>query len=147
MAFLCRCGQNMSLGFRLIVFEHEYQVDRVPILECQECDSYEVLPFVKADLLDLINQLKQQGKRGRVFFTELNELADVMYGLCRHREKMDVISFDQLLVQNCEERINLLLDLYGCAQKMNDIDWMNEITVRLASLSKYVKERQFLGMK
>lgn len=147
MAFLCRCGQNMSLGFRLIIFEHKYQVDRVPILECQECNYYELLPFVKADLIDLIRQLKQREKCGRVFFTELNELADVMYGLYSLREEMDRKSFDHLLVKNCEERINLLLDLYGCAQKMNDTAWMNEITVRLAPLSKYVKERQFLGMK
>ncbi|RCX23024.1 hypothetical protein DFP94_101615 [Fontibacillus phaseoli] len=143
----CRCGQKMNLGFRLVIFENKFQVDRVPILECDECDYYEVLPFVKADVIDLLEQLKQQGENVRVFFTDMNELADVLYDMIQQKEKSDSSSFEAVLEQKCNERINLLLDLYGCAQKMNDSSWMNVIAVRLAVLSKYVSNRQSLSAK
>lgn len=147
MRKLCRCGQNMSLGFRLVIFENKFQVDRVPILECEECNCYEVLPSFKADVIDLLSQLKEQGESVRVYFTEINELADVLYGLSSQAGKMDPTAFRVLLEQSCNERINLLLDIYGCAQKMGDTSWMNEIAVRLAPLSKFVKKGQSISAK
>lgn len=147
MRRLCRCGQKMNFGFRLVRFQNKFQIDRVPIFECDSCDFYEVLPFVKPDLLDLLDQLKQQDVKGRVYFTEVNELADVLYELFRKWTKADSGLFEAMLEQHCEERINLLLDLYGCAQKMNDENWMKEIAARLATLSKFVKDRQFMSAK
>ncbi len=147
MRKLCCCGQNLNLGFRLVIFEDKFQVDRVPILECEECNYYEVLPSFKEDVIDLLRQLKDQGESVRVYFTEMNELADVLYGLSPQADKLDPSAFEALLEYSCNERINLLLDLYGCAQKMEDSAWMNEISARLAPLSKFVKKNQSLSAK
>ncbi|MNW34124.1 hypothetical protein D3C74_110950 [compost metagenome] len=148
MRRLCSCGQNMDLGFRLVIFENKFQIDRVPILECEDCEYYEVLPAIKCDLTSLLARLKEEGEGGRVLFTEVNEFADVLYSsYLTWKRTGDNQSFEELLEQGCEERINLLLDLYGCAKKASDSRWMNEISSRLAPLSKYVKERQCLETK
>jgi hypothetical protein len=138
----CHCGQMMNLGFRLVIFEGIYEIDRVPIYECEDCSYYEVLPEVKSDLTDLLAELKKEQPNGRVYFTEQNELADLIFGIYRQWNRTESASFESLLEQQCEERINLLLDLYGGAKNMGDLDWMNEIFKRLSQLSKYVKNRQ-----
>ncbi|MNN02143.1 hypothetical protein D3C81_1147910 [compost metagenome] len=148
MRRLCGCGQKMDLGFRLVIFENKFQIDRVPILECEECEYYEVLPAIKCDLTNLLAQLKEEGEGGRVLFTEVNEFADVLYSsYLTWKRTGDYQSFEELLEQGCEERINMLLDLYSCAKKASDSKWMNEITSRLAPLSKFTKERQCLETK
>ncbi|MNI22932.1 hypothetical protein D3C73_764970 [compost metagenome] len=148
MRRLCACGQNMDLGFRLVIFENKFQIDRVPILECEDCEYYEVLPAIKCDLTNLLAQLKQEDEGGRVLFTEVNEFADVLYNsYLTWKRTGDNPSFEALLEQGCEERINMLLDLYSCAKKASDSKWMNEITSRLAPLSKFTKERQCLETK
>lgn len=148
MRRLCACGQDMDLGFRLVVFENKFQIDRVPIFECEECEYYELLPAIKCDLTNLLTQLKQESRGGRVFFTDVNEFADVLYSsYLTWKRTGDNLSFEALLEQGCEERINMLLDLYGCAKKASDSKWMDEITSRLASLSKFAKERQYLETK
>ncbi|MEF2964586.1 hypothetical protein V3851_01980 [Paenibacillus sp. M1] len=143
----CRCGHTMSLGFRLVIFEHKFQVDRVPIFECDECDYYEIFPSVKEDLLDVLGQLKRKGEGGRIYFTEVNEFADILFELREQYGQEDPNAFEALVQQACEERINLLLDLYGCAQKINDPSWMDEIAARLSTLSNFAKYRAFLGAK
>ncbi|MBU5672833.1 hypothetical protein [Paenibacillus brevis] len=146
MRKLCRCGHRMSLGFRLVIYKNGIQVDRVPIMECDDCERYEVLPAVKSDLLDLLFQLEEKGETGLILFSEMNELANVLYGLFTDPMLEGELN-EAMLVKSCEERINLLLDLYGCAQKSDDKNWMDEITVRLATLSSFVSKRQFSGAK
>lgn len=146
MRKLCRCGHRMSLGFRLVIYKNEIQVDRVPIMECDDCERYEVLPAVKSDLLDLLFQLEEKGETGLILFPEMNELANLLHGLFTDPMLEGELS-EAVLVKSCEERINLLLDLYGCAQKTNDKNWMDEITVRLGTLSNYVSKPQYSGAK
>lgn len=138
----CQCGKMMNLGFRLVIFEGIYEIDRVPIYECEDCDFYEVLPEVKSNLTDLLTELKKEPPSGRIYFTERNELADLIFSIYRQWDGTDNESFEGLLEQQCEERINMLLDLYGGAKNLGDLDWMNEISKRLSQLSKYVKNRQ-----
>ncbi|MFD1176136.1 hypothetical protein ACFQ3W_07480 [Paenibacillus puldeungensis] len=138
----CHCGQTMNLGFRLVIFEGSYEIDRVPIYECEDCCNYEVFPEIRDDLTDLLRELKQNKENVRVTFTEINELADLIFGIYRQWNRADAPSFRVMLEQQCEERINLLLDVYGCAKGMGDIEWMNDISKRLSQLSKYVRKRQ-----
>lgn len=146
MRKLCRCGHRMSLGFRLVIYKNGIQVDRVPIMECDDCERYEVLPAVKSDLLDLLFQLEEQGEEGVVFFPELNELANVLYELFIDPMLEGELS-EALLLKSCEERINLLLDLFGSAQRLDDKNWMDEISIRLATLSNYVSKHQLSRAK
>ena len=148
MLLFCRCGQAMTLSFRMLVFEDMYQIDLVPILECEDCSSYELIPSFKQDVTKLLAELKEQRREGRVIFTNVNELASVLYDIYKSgQELLEVSSFNTFLVEKCEERINLLLDLYGYASKAGDADWMETISFRLSSLSSFVNKRQFLETK
>ncbi|WP_188539431.1 hypothetical protein [Paenibacillus segetis] len=139
----CHCGGMMNLDFRLVIFEGIIEIDRVPIYECEEGCFYEVFPAIKEDLKELLASLKQQGKTGRVIFTEMNELAHFIFEIYRTWDEGEASSFEALLEQKSNEHINLLLDLYGCAKSMNDTEWMNETSNRLAQMSNIVKDRQF----
>lgn len=141
----CHCGQTMNLGFRTVIFEGRLEISRVPIYECEDCNYYFVMPQVKADLKSyLLNHDDQQsGKFSVVKFTDINELADVIYSIYRTWNPSESRSFDVVLEQKCQERINLLLDLYGYAKSLNDVDWMYNISKRLSQLSKFVTYRQF----
>lgn len=145
MRKLCHCGQKMSLDFRVLIFGGVIEIDRVPIFECEQCSHYEVLPAVKSDLLALLGELKESEEQGLVLFNEVNELADVMFHIFRTWNQTESPSFEVLLEQKCKERINLLLDVYGCAKEMNDRDWMEDISKRLSQISDYVNYSQFSG--
>ncbi|MFD3258588.1 hypothetical protein ACE3MQ_08280 [Paenibacillus lentus] len=144
MRKLCHCGQGMSLDFRVLIFEGVIEIDRVPIFECEKCSHYEVLPAVKPDLLALLGELKASGEQGLVLFNEVNELADVMFSIFRSWNQTESPSFEVLLEQKCKERINLLLDVFGCAKEMNDGEWMDDISKRLSQMSDFVNNSQFL---
>lgn len=145
MRKLCHCGQEMSLDFRVLIFGGVIEIDRVPIFECELCSHYEVFPAVKPDLLALLDELKESDEQGLVLFNEVNELADVMFGIYRTWNQSDTPSFEVLFEQNCKERINLLLDVYGCAKEMNDCQWMDDISKRLSQISGFVNSSQFSG--
>jgi hypothetical protein len=131
----------------MLVFENMYQVDLVPILECEDCNSYELISSLKQDITRLVAEMKDQRREGRVVFTNVNELAAVLYDIYKSgQEQLEVSSFEAYLMEKCEERINLLLDLYGYARKVGDSTWMEEISFRLSSLSSFVKEYQYLEM-
>lgn len=138
----CHCGQMMNLGFRTVIFEGIYEIDNVPIYECEECSHYQVLPEVKADLTDLLAELKEEGIREWVDFAEQNELAELILALSDRWADTEEATFESVLERQCEERINLLLDLYGVAKNIGDPDWMDSISKRLQPLSKFVKNRQ-----
>ncbi|MEK4511790.1 hypothetical protein [Paenibacillus sp. FSL K6-2524] len=133
----------MNLSFRLVIFEGVLEIDRVPIYECELDCYHEVFPAIKADLKALLSSLKQQGKNGRIIFTEVNELAHLIFDIYRTWEQSESLPFEALLERKSGERINLLLDLYGCAKAMNDSGWMGDISNRLAQMSNIVKDRQF----
>ncbi len=136
----------MILGFRLVILDNKYQIDRVPIFECDDCEKYEVLPMIKDNLKDLMAELKTRRQEERVLFTEINDFGNVLYESYKTWEhSSDSQSFEAIFSQGCEQRINHLLDLYCYAKKANDQVWMNEISNRLASLSEFAKERQFMN--
>jgi len=144
----CSCGQTMTLSFRMLVFENMYQVDLVPILECEDCNSYELISSLKQEVIQLVAELKEQRREGRVIFTNVNEPAAVLYDIYKSgQEQLEVSSFEAYLMEKCEERINLLLDLYGYARRAGDSTWMEEISFRLSSLSSFVKGYQYLETK
>ncbi|WP_040676627.1 hypothetical protein [Paenibacillus sanguinis] len=135
----CHCGQMMNLGFRTVIFEGIYEIDNVPIYECEECSHYQVLPEVKADVTDLLAGLKEEGVKEWVDFAEQNELAGLILALSDRWTGAEEASFESVLERQCEEQINLLLDLYGGAKNIGDLEWMDDISKRLQPLSKFVK--------
>lgn len=132
----CNCNQSMNLGFRSVIYGKNIEIKKVPILECEACDNYEVYPLVKASLLELLNDLKGKSESS-VTFTECNELASIMYEVHvenQHKE-LDADEFTSEVTSRSKERINLLLDVYGYAKASRDAEWMEILMKRLSQLA------------
>ncbi|WP_223066437.1 hypothetical protein [Paenibacillus caui] len=133
----CNCGQNKSLGFRTVIHERRIRINKVPIWECEHCGRYEVYSKIKSHLCEVLGQLKSQSGLAGVTFTELNELADVMYEIYKENEsaELDADLFTSEMAARCKERINLLLDVYGYAKNNGDREWMEKLMERLSQLT------------
>lgn len=141
----CDCGQAMSLDFRKVIFEGRIEIENVPILQCDLCSTYEVLPEVKPHLLSLIGEWQQIEGSRLIHFNEMNEVANLLYDALYAAPV--TASIEHILEQKKEERINLLLDIYGYAKEKEDGMWMEDITQRLSQLTLFHTARQVSRIK
>lgn len=143
----CDCGQAMSLDFRKVIFEGRIEIENVPILQCESCScaSYEVLPEVKPHLLSLIGEWRQLEGSRLIHFNEMNEIANLLYDTLY--AEPDSSTIEHVLEKKKEDRINLLLDIYGYAKEKNDGLWMEDITQRLSQLTLFHTDRQVSRIK
>lgn len=135
----------MNLGFRFVISRNGVKLKRVPVYECEAGCSYMLHPAIKDEMKQLLGQTYYQIKN-EIDFTELNEFAAVLWELYGSWEEDNAVSFDTVFAHKCEERINLLLDLYGYAKASQDEEWMETLTKRLSQLSKYVNNMFFTGV-
>ncbi|MNJ56813.1 hypothetical protein D3C77_523770 [compost metagenome] len=136
----------MNLGFRLVILTNGIKVKRVPVYKCEAGCTYELHPVIKNEMKALLKSLSGSKFQQSIDFTEINEFADVLWGLNESWDEESGLHFDTVLEQKCEEQINLLLDLYGVAKGMQDEEWMEILTKRLSQLSKYVRVMYFTGV-
>lgn len=136
----CNCGQSMRLELRKLIHEKRIRICHVPVYSCQACKKYELLPLIKPHLLRYIASLGHGAERLMVSFADVNEAAYVLREVFRtYVDESTVDEEDQELQARCreafDERINMLLDLFCCAQGMKDEEWMKQIEGRLEQLS------------
>ena len=133
----CNCSPAMNLGFRTVILDRRIEIKRVPILECELCDLYELHPEIRSSLRELMDQLKDEPGMFSVMFNEYNELAEMMYESYQEYRDMEleIGRFTDMVTQRRRERINLLLDVYGYAKSSNDEAWMDHLNARLAQLT------------
>ncbi|GIP20362.1 MULTISPECIES: hypothetical protein [Paenibacillus] len=143
----CDCGQEMSLDFRKVIFEGRIEIENVPILQCESCTcgSYEVLPEVKPHLLSLIGEWRQLEGSRVIHFNEINEIASLLYDTLYTEPDSEPI--EHVLERKKEDRINLLLDIYGYAKDKDDSLWMKDISERLSQLTLFHTNRQVSRIK
>ncbi|RUT36286.1 hypothetical protein EJP77_04660 [Paenibacillus zeisoli] len=141
----CDCGQAMSLDFRKVIFEGRIEIENVPILQCESCSTYEVLPEVKPHVLSLLGEWKQIEGSRVIHFNEMNEVANLLYDAI-YAAPISA-SIEHILEQKKEDRINLLLDIYGYAKEQEDSMWMQDITQRLSQLTLFHTARQVSRIK
>ncbi|MGG0823105.1 hypothetical protein ABE099_09490 [Paenibacillus turicensis] len=105
-------------------------------------------PAIKDDMKQFLLTLNQTNKKinYEIDFTEMNEFAAVLWELYESWDEDSTESFENAFEHRCEERINLLLDLYGYAKSSKDEEWMETLTKRLSQLSKYVNNMFFTGV-
>jgi len=127
----CKCGGKMGIRIRTVIFRNSVEIENVPVYSCQSCHYSEVLPEVKKDLADLIENLGRNPQKKILRFEEMNELAHLLIQATSKERRKE--SIEQIV----EERINELLDLLLLSQSLNDGKWREEIRKRLTELSGY----------
>ncbi|WP_040948553.1 hypothetical protein [Gorillibacterium massiliense] len=128
---ICMCGKKMAIRINRIIYRHKVEIEGVPIWVCLGCDRYEVLPYVKEQLLELVEELGERPARQILGFGERNEIARLIAAYC---EKGGNPRQLKLLV---EERINELLDMLLLARSLEDTPWEEDIGRRLSVLTAY----------
>ena len=139
----CRCGHVMELELRTVVYAKKVEIRNVPVFACTDCISYEVLQPVKPDLKECISKLGEQPNKQDVLFGEQNELADLFHEQLLARPDATDQEMQDQMQQAVKERINLLLDILGYAQKSGDAEWIETTQRRLAQLSGFVWQAHF----
>jgi len=139
----CRCGHVMELELRTVVYAKKVEIRNVPVFACTDCVSYEVLQPVKPDLKECISTLGEQPVKQDVSFGERNELADLFHEQLLAWPDAPDHEMEHRMQRAVEERINLLLDIMGYAQKSNDVEWIETTQRRLGQLSGFVWQAHF----
>ena len=139
----CKCGHVMELELRTVVYAKKVEIRNVPVFACTDCVSYEVLQPVKPDLKECISKLGEQPEKQDVSFGKQNELADLFHEQLLARPDATDREMEYHMQQAVNERINLLLDIMGYAQKSGDEEWMEITERRLSQLSGFVWQAHF----
>ncbi|MGV2881823.1 hypothetical protein [Paenibacillus taichungensis] len=133
----------MELELRTVVYAKKVEIRNVPVFACTDCVSYEVLQPVKPDLKEYISTLGEQPAKQDVSFGERNELADLFHEQLLAWPDASDREMEHRMQRAVEERINLLLDIMGYAQKSNDQEWIEITQRRLGQLSGFVWQAHF----
>jgi len=128
---VCKCGIEMEVKLRTVIYSNKVEIDNVPIFSCSSCNRSEVLPEVKPDLTGLIATLGVDPERQSLLFNDINEVSNLMF---RVSEKDQV---NQSISAIIEERVNQLLDMLLLAGSIGDQQWADEIRNRLSQIASY----------
>lgn len=122
-----RCGHDMSLFLRNVVFRKRVKIRNVPVYVCSsdDCSYSQIADIIKDDLKQLMNDLGQNPDRQDIAFETISEFANLLV-MVADEEHADVPA-EQLI----EQRINDLLDLFLLARSLGDDKWKGEIRKRL----------------
>lgn len=127
----CKCGDEMIVRMHTVIYQSTVEIENVPVLYCNHCDHNEVLPEVKPELVNLIDELGSKPKQKQYQFNEVSEFARLLIEVSsKHRLNESTSTI-------IEERINELLDMLLLSQSLNDKAWMDDIRKRLVQLTKY----------
>ena len=130
----CACGEMLTLELRTIMYRHQVQILHVPVLVCNVCNHYELIGAVKSEIKDLMQQLGTNPEPRKLSFTTVSELSQLIYEVfTQYADSTENV--DEKVEEAIDERINMLLDLYSYASSVDDQDWMDQLTTRLATLS------------
>lgn len=127
----CRCGSEMSIRLRTVIYQNKVEIENVPIYSCEACSRSEVFPEVKPALTELIGTLGSKPDKQQLQFQEVSELAHLMMMATEKKRAAD--SVEQII----QERINELLDLMLLAQSLGDQRWMEDVRGRLGQIARH----------
>lgn len=127
----CKCGRDMEIRLRTVIYQSKVEIENVPVFTCEFCNRSEVLPEVKQELTGLIAELGGKPEKQRLRFDESSELAHLMRVVTDKEHRHEPV--DKIL----EERINELLDMLLLARSLGDEPWMDDVRNRLSQISKH----------
>ncbi|GAA4717211.1 hypothetical protein [Brevibacillus fulvus] len=126
-----RCGNEMSMMLRNVVYRNRVKIHNVPVHVCidEHCAHCQVVDFVKDDLKNLMNDLGQNPSRQTIDFEQVSELSNLLVMVANQEEDEETSMREALQL-----RINELLDMFLLAQSLGDQNWMNELRQKLTQL-------------
>lgn len=127
----CKCGRDLEIRLRTVIYQSKVEIENVPVFTCEFCNRSEVLPEVKQELTGLIAELGGKPEKQRLRFDESSELAHLMRVVTDKEHRHEPV--DKIL----EERINELLDMLLLARSLGDEPWMDDVRNRLSQISKH----------
>ncbi|MGG1880039.1 hypothetical protein [Paenibacillus campinasensis] len=133
----CTCGQKMNLELRMLIHQKKTRIYDVPVYVCEHCEHYEVLKPVKPYVVQYIAAIDGSLEHADVSLAEMNESVHVLYSVLQGADQETEAEVFARFKEAFDDRVNMLLDLFGCARKMKDDDWMREIQERLEQLSEF----------
>ena len=136
----CKCGQLMRLELRTIQFAGEVQILHVPMRACEVCSSYLLLGSVKPILTDYLKNCESTPSKKPISFTQISESSEVIYEVFSQEESDSCEELEIAVKEAINERVNLLLDLFGYAEGVGDMSWVDHIRQRLRQLSDLLTE-------
>ncbi len=124
-----RCGQDMHIMLRNVVYRKRVKILNVPVHVCVDdcCAHSQVVDMIKDDLKKLMDDLGQNPQRQAIEFEEVSELSNLLVLVVKEGEEADVRDV-------VEEKVNELLDLFLLAQSLGDQKWMLELRQRLTKI-------------
>ncbi|MEC0243575.1 hypothetical protein P4H66_27525 [Paenibacillus dokdonensis] len=139
MSMKCNCEQNLKLELRTVMYTRSVMIRHVPVLVCDHCLTYELIPSMRPDLKKCVDLLGPDPSKTSFSLTDYHELANLVYEVLAEGEYSED-NVKRRLDYEIQERINLLLDLYRMAESMQDEVWFEEIRLRLSQLSVILPE-------
>lgn len=127
----CKCGSEMSIRLRTVIYQNKVEIDNVPVFSCDSCNRSEVFTEVKPELTALIGTLGSKPVKQQLQFNEVSEIALLMLKVTEKKRASDPVEY---IIQ---ERINELLDLLLLAQSLQDELWMEDVRKRLSQIAKH----------
>lgn len=131
---LCKCGREMGIRLRTVIYQNKVEIEHVPVLTCDFCNRSEVLAGVKPELTKLISELGAKPEKQRLRFDERSELAYLMQIVTDKDRKHEPIG------HILETRINELLDTLLLARSLGDEAWVADVLQRLTEISTHAAQ-------
>ncbi|MDA5110178.1 MULTISPECIES: hypothetical protein [Brevibacillus] len=124
-----RCGSDMELVLRNVVYRSRVKIMNVPVHVCgnDACGHSQVVDVIKDDLKKLMEEWGQHPQRQSIEFEEVSELSHLMVLIAKEKE-------DATVREALQERVNELLDLFLLARSLGDQNWMHELRQRLTKI-------------
>ncbi|MWV45166.1 hypothetical protein GRF59_16190 [Paenibacillus sp. HJL G12] len=135
----CNCEQHLNLELRTVMYTRSVMIRHVPVLVCDHCLTYELIPSMRPDLKKCVDLLGPDPSNTSFSLADYHELANLIYEVMTEADYSED-GLKRKLEYEIQERINLLLDLYKMADRMHDIAWVGELRNRLSQLSVILPE-------
>jgi hypothetical protein len=128
----CRCGREMELELRSVIWKRVVEMRHVPVFHCHECGRDELLSSVQPIVKTIVEQSSEPipEQKRTIDLAQHSEFTDVLLEMAQSEIEAD------RLPEVIEERVNRLLDLFNVAIKSGDAEWTQSIKDRLNQLSK-----------
>lgn len=127
-----RCGTEMAIMLRNVVYRNRVKIYNVPVHVCEDdrCSHSQVVEIIKEDLKQLMKDLGPTPGQQEIEFEQISELSHLLVYVA----DQSVENEESVVRTMVENRVNELLDMFLLAQSLGDERWLTEIRHRLVQI-------------